>query len=165
MKQLPGRLWDDGKWYALKEETNVNYLYAKDHWSFENSYSFNTCSDVPQTWFSLPDRSYGFSWRIKSFWTPWFTLIWVWFVWGLGVIYRSVFLTITKTLKQHNSDIKIRDIKNQGVCLANGEQEETNKIASLEITNAQYPTVIEASTLSLPNIDLILDLGTKTLNH
>lgn len=66
--------------------------------------------------------------------------------------------TVNILLKRNDAVITVQKIEGQGVCLANGKHEETNKIVSLEIRNRLYCVKVEVFILNRPNINLILGL-------
>lgn len=66
--------------------------------------------------------------------------------------------TIKVLSKRQDSSVSVEDVEKQGVRLANGEREETSKLASLNIESGKYKRKISAFILNLPNVDLILGL-------
>lgn len=66
--------------------------------------------------------------------------------------------TIDVLINKYKADVMVRDVEVQKVRLANGDREETSKVATLQVTNGEYNCSIDAFMLTLPNIDLILGL-------
>lgn len=60
--------------------------------------------------------------------------------------------------ERKDSIISVKEVMSQRVRLANGEAEETNKVALVKIKNGKYKSHVDAFILSLPNIDHILGL-------
>lgn len=65
---------------------------------------------------------------------------------------------VTELIRQKNSSIKVYKVDSQGVRLANGQREETSKMASFTIYYGSSSFKVKAFILKLPTVDLILGL-------